>query len=123
MSEAKKFSTAAILSVTTGRLLCKFEQMHELSEWLLGHPIWTHEFADEQLHARLKKAVFDQYPTIATTVWIDGSDWKKWLAKQVKHLGASFTILKGKAERSEHPLESLERLAPGKPVIAIEVRK
>ena len=47
--ETKAFSTAALASITTGRLLCPFSDMHEAIEYLMGHPVWTHELASESL--------------------------------------------------------------------------
>jgi hypothetical protein len=46
----------AILSAYTGILLGDFSSMHEYAEEKLGHPIFTHQFADELLVEQLKEA-------------------------------------------------------------------
>lgn len=43
--ETRDFPSAVIASISTGVLLCKFNEMHQAAEYLMGHPIWTHHFA------------------------------------------------------------------------------
>lgn len=38
MSETRDFPTAVIASISSGTLLCKFGDMHEAAEYLMGHP-------------------------------------------------------------------------------------
>lgn len=45
MTEKEKI----IVSAYTGYLLCDFSAVHKYVEEKLGRPIWTHEFADEEL--------------------------------------------------------------------------
>ena len=49
MSEARDFPTAVIASISSGVLLCNFSEMHEAAEYLMGHQIWTHHFANKEL--------------------------------------------------------------------------
>lgn len=44
MTETRDFPTAVIASLSSGVLLCEFTDMHEAAEYLMGHPIWTHQF-------------------------------------------------------------------------------
>lgn len=48
---------AAIIGVFTGICCGNFSDIHELSEKLLGRPIWTHEFAMPGVWEELKEKV------------------------------------------------------------------
>lgn len=41
-------------TLATGRLFCDIAAFHAYAERLLGRPIWTHEFADEDLWRELR---------------------------------------------------------------------
>jgi hypothetical protein len=52
---------AAIISAYTGMLAGPFEDMHGYAEKVLGHPVWTHQFADKELNDRLVAAAKDDF--------------------------------------------------------------
>lgn len=79
MAETREFPTAAIASICTGILLCEFNKMHEAAEYLVGHPIWTHHFADKALQAQMQAAILEQCPGIPTK--IEGCTRDNYLAK------------------------------------------
>jgi hypothetical protein len=62
MTETRDFPTAVTASLSTGILLYKFGDMHEAAEYLMGHPIWTHHFADKMLTSEMKRAIAEQCP-------------------------------------------------------------
>lgn len=121
--ETKKFSVAAAFSITTGKLLCDFGDMHELAEWIAGHPIWTHEFASKELSTKLSDAILEQHPELddcypATNV--NGDNYLDWLSVEVARLGTTqLEFTKGDSERTEGPVESMQRMYPGKKVIVV----
>ncbi len=119
----KTFPLSAILSLTTGRLLCKFSDMHELAEWIAGHPIWTHEFADVQLAERFKSLVFSQHPDLESidASEVNSENYEPWLAAAIAQYGDCRVIEQGAQERTESPLESAARMMPGKPIIAVKI--
>jgi hypothetical protein len=121
-TEYKSFPIAAILSLTTGKLLCQFSDMHELAEWIAGHPIWTHEFADKLRWNSLKDAVLSQHPDLssADASKVGASNWQEFVASSIAKYGDSRVITKGGQQRTETPLQSLERIAPGKPVVVVK---
>lgn len=45
-----------IYTLATGRLFCPIADFHAFAERLAGHPIWTHEFADEATWSELREA-------------------------------------------------------------------
>lgn len=97
MTETREFPTAAIASLSSGTLLCDFSKMHEAAEFLMGHPIWTHQFASKELWNEMKATVAEQCPGMPMSE-IDGVTKENYLAK-VKELEAEFgptvTIRKG----------------------------
>lgn len=111
----KEFPTEAVLSLTTDRLLCDFGVMHELAEWVLGHPVWTHEFADKGLWERMKAKLFEQHPSLADfdvsrlTEW----NWSIYVEKARKQFGPRLAVTQGDAGRTESPVDSAVRLMGG----------
>ena len=45
----------AIVSAYTGILCGDFNEFHKYIEELLGRPVWTHELANKDLWAKIKK--------------------------------------------------------------------
>lgn len=96
MSETRAFPTAVIASITTGILLCKFSDMHEAAEYLMGHPIWTHHFADKKLKKSMCDKVLEQCPSMPVT--LNGVNEENYLdkAKEIEMIvGKTVSILKG----------------------------
>lgn len=118
----KSFPMWAILSLTTGCLLGgSFGDVHELAEHLAGHPIWTHEFADKAMWTKLCDLLFAQHPdlreTLTPSVKITRDNWEQQRDLLVAKYGTERMITKGSSERTESPIESMQRIAPGKPVV------
>jgi len=85
----KEFSLAAALSIVTGRIICDdFGQMHELAEWIMGHPIWTHEFAHKPLCEKMKNEVIRQFPELRNcSENLTGDNWHEWYIIERKRIG------------------------------------
>jgi hypothetical protein len=112
--KSREFPTDVLLSITTGRMLCKFDDMHEACEFIAGYPIWTHEFADKALVQWLRDAVLAQHPDLAIDAGsVTPDNWKQFLDEQLAKLGASRTVLSGIGQRTESPIQSAERLMNG----------
>lgn len=118
----KQFKLGVVLSLTTGKLLCEFSELHEAAEYVLGHPVWTHEFADEQTVERIRNAVVTQHPGLADVdaKGVTKENWKEFLAAKEALYGEQITLQEGTQVREESPLESLERMVPGKPVLVLK---
>lgn len=65
-TETRDFPVAVIASLSSGVLLCDFGKMHEAAEFLMGHPIWTHHFADKGLLDEMQKTIAAQCPGMPT---------------------------------------------------------
>jgi hypothetical protein len=46
---------AAIVGAYTGKLAGPFSDLHEYVERVLGRPVYTHEFADEELYKEIRE--------------------------------------------------------------------
>lgn len=95
-TEAKDFPTAVIASISTGVLLCKFDEMHEAAEYLMGHPIWTHHFASKELWQEMQKTILEQCPGMPVDApGITADNWPAFKAKLEADLGEIVKIRKG----------------------------
>jgi len=96
MSETRDFPTAVVASISTGVLLCKFSDMHEAAEYLMGHSIWTHQFGSKEFHDEMRRAVLEQCPGMPIDApGITKDNWPEFKAKLEGELGAVVKIRKG----------------------------
>lgn len=79
---SKKFDIGAVLSVTTGKLLCPFDELHEALDGLTGESLFTHQLPRAAESARAY--VFSIHPELKSieVPEIDGTSEER--AKQVK---------------------------------------
>ncbi len=94
MSQIRDFPTAIIASISTGILMCDFGDMQEAAEFLMGHPIWTHHFADKTLCAEMQRTIAEQCPGMPTELK-GGPTWPEQLAKVEAEIGKTVRIRKG----------------------------
>jgi hypothetical protein len=96
MSESREFSTASILSLATGISFCNFGEIHEATEYLMGHPVWTHHFASKELWDNMRQAVIDQYPMMPTEIkGVTKNNYLEKLAEIEAKIGKTIIIRKG----------------------------
>ena len=108
MTETRDFPTAVIASLSTGVLLCKFGDMHEAAEYLMGHPIWTHHFADKTLTGEMKRAIAEQCPGMP--VKIEGVTKENYLLKVAEleaEIGKTVKIRKGSGLTAMLPTDGI----------------
>ena len=111
--DTRDFPTAVIASISTGVLLCKFDEMHEAAEYLMGHPIWTHHFASRDLWSKMQRAVVEQCPGIPTKITgVDEENYPEKLAEIEAEIGAVVKIRKGGGATAMHPLDGIRLSAP-----------
>jgi hypothetical protein len=98
MTETREFPTAVVASLSTGIMLCDggFSKMHEAAEFLMGHPIWTHHFASEELWSDLRRMLLEQCPGLPTEDHgITKENYKEKLAALEAEIGPTVRIRKG----------------------------
>lgn len=121
-SETREFPTAVLLSLVTGKLLCDFGYMHEAAEFVVGHPVWTHEFADRNLCDHIRDTITEQHPDLAVDASpVTKDNYKEWLAGQIERLGATRTMCIGSEVRHIDPVETLLELRPDAKAIQVSM--
>ena len=126
MDNIKTFPAAVLLSLTSARGLGPtFSAIHEAAEHVMGHPIWTHEFADAGLWDRMRKATMRAAPSLVP----DGVDLADTVtpenvvdvaAEIARRYPNPIAVRRGGEARDETPMESLSRIAPGSAVILVD---
>lgn len=120
------FSLGAILSVTTGVLLCDFAEVHELLDHMTGDTLFTHQLprASRECEDHLR-AQFPQLADIEVPVNLPRPElYLQWVESLHDLHGARHEVAPlppGDHTRID-PLTEMALHHPGKPVIAVEVR-
>jgi hypothetical protein len=100
-NEIKALTTGSVLTITTGIVMVeKFAGVGEAFEWIMGHPVWTHEMPSLGDEARNRiVAQFPDIPTFATSL-----DWRTVLADAVARYGETIDVRRGDARRTADPV-------------------
>lgn len=116
----RAFQTDILLSITTGRLLCEFSDMHQCAEYLAGEPVWTHQFAYKAFNDELAKAVLSQHPDLADVdpETITTENWEARRAEFIRRFGPTrkLTPIRGGAKTTKAAMVEPLR---GKKVIVV----
>lgn len=105
-TETRDFPTAVIASISSGVLLCDFGEMHEAAEYLMGHPIWTHHFADKTMTGEMKRIIAEQCPGMPTELE-GGPTWRDQLAALEAEIGKTVRIRKGSGLTAMLPTDGI----------------
>lgn len=121
--ETKEFSAEAAVSLVHHRLLCGFDQVQELGEFFVGHPVWTHEFAHKPTVERMRNAVLAQHPELSN--WDDSecdeTNWERYATDARNRFGDKLTFTKGDGGRTMSPMDTVKLVAPHAEVIGVEL--
>jgi hypothetical protein len=111
MTELREFPTRVIASISTGILLCDFSKMHEAAEFLMGHPIWTHHFANDQMWQDMRRTIAEQCPGMPMKAdgveVVNHDNWQEFVAKLEADLGPVVTIRRGAGVTAMHPMDGI----------------
>lgn len=108
MSETREFLTEVVASLSSGVLLCDFSAMHECAEFLMGHPIWTHHFANKELWQAMQRAILAQCPSMPTEMeGVNKDNCRERVAELIGKLGASQCLRKGDGSTAMSPLDGI----------------
>jgi hypothetical protein len=107
-TKTRDFSTAAIASLSTGILLCKMGDVHEAAEYLMGHPIWTHQFADKKIWSEMQKKIAEQCPGMPTEIdGVNNDNYLEKLAEIEGLIGNMVRIRKGNGLTAALPTDGI----------------
>jgi hypothetical protein len=118
----KTLKVSALLCLSTGKSFGPFDEMHEAAEWVMGGPIWTHEFASPELWKTMRENVLAQFPGMFSDGdAINEDNAPGILREQITMFGETLEVEQGTAERTKSPMETLQEVAGDKPVIMIQI--
>ena len=116
----KAIDVATLVSITSGVLLVQpFSKVHEACEWILGHPVWTHELGSEKTVNRIKAAVLAQHPDLPSEVKADRNDWDRVADGLRDWYGATRDVAQGTNEREADPLTTLREMVPDASIVVV----
>ena len=109
------FNTLVVATAATGVGLgqCSYSDVMRVGEFVLGHPVWTHELADKGTTSRIEAAIRAQLPNLPSRE-LAHEDWQKAATAATEAYGETVTLTEGTGERTENPVDSLARLT-GRP--------
>lgn len=111
MTETREFPTEVVATIATGFMLCDFSAMHEAAEFLMGHPIWTHHFADSELLTSMRAAIAEQCPGMPTREWAEASfnkeNWQQKRDEIIREIGPVVRIRRGSGLTAMHPADGI----------------
>lgn len=105
----KTFPALVLAGITTGVMLAEgmFPQIHEAAEHILGHPVWTHEFAEKAVWVKLRDAIREHHPSLP---FGKPDDWKATRDDVLVRFPEPLAMPRGMTERQEDPISSAERI-------------
>lgn len=107
----KMIRTTTLIALVSGKSLAPFNEIHEAAEWVMGHSVWTHEFADKELWQRMRGVVLAKYPQLSVSVeHINSENYRDEIPKIEAMFPPTFAIEQGVQGRTEDPIDSLERI-------------
>ncbi len=110
MSEQNKnFSTLAVAGIITGYTWDDhgFGPIHEAAEWVMGHALWTHEFALKTVWEALRVRVLAQHPDLVEMDTYNVKEISTEAPCMCKRWPDGIVLQRGCEVRTSSPLETL----------------
>ena len=103
----KVLTVASLATITTGiSMVERFEGVPEAFEWVLGHPVWTHEMP--RMMEPAKKLILAQFPEMPSQA--TGENWRQIRDAAIARYGESVEVRRGGEQRSADLLSSLSEM-------------
>lgn len=104
MTETKALSTLAVATLTTGIAMVEgFAGVSEAAEWIVGHPVWTHELG--KAADRAIELIPQQYPEFPTEI---AGTWQETREAVLARYGETIEVQRGTDRREAHPMDTLQ---------------
>lgn len=115
----QRFHLSAVLSMTTGRLLCQMDDLYRIAAHLAGEPVWTHQLG--RVITESRPHLLSQFPHLAAVTGEDVTPdtVAAWLYDRVGEHGEWFDVtpMPADAHESIDPLSELaEKVHPDRVV-------
>jgi len=105
--KTERFHLGAVLSMTTGKLLCQMEDIYKLVAHLAGEPVWTNQLP--RVGREAKPHLLAQFPALAAVTGeeVTPENFAAWLYERVAEHGEFLDV----APMPEHAHESIDPLS------------
>lgn len=112
--ETKMISPVALAGITTAVLLEQdgFSKIHEAFEWIMGHPVWTHEMPGAWSRARA--LVLDQFPEMPGEGDVEARGFAAVADEVRQRYGNAVEVRQGTDKRTANPVETAEAVMSSK---------
>lgn len=113
----KEFPSTALATLSSGTvLITPFSKVHEAAEWIMGHPIWTHQFPS--LRAEIENAVLRQFPGMPTEIeGCNRDNWREHADRIETQFGKTVSVKRGDGLTAQLPSDGIPE---GKQVIVVK---
>lgn len=103
----ERFHLGAVLSMTTGKLLCKMDDIYRIAQHLAGEPVWTNQLG--RVMDESKPHLLAQFPALASVTGeeVNGDNFATWLLDRVAEHGEFLDV----APMPEHAHESIDPIS------------
>ena len=120
---SREFSTLAVLSVVSERLLCPFADVHEVLDYMSGMPLMTHQLV--RVQDAVRALVVEQAAPFVGDLRVPDEEppegWRAFASAAVEQVGETIPLTpapEGTVEVRDPIAELIEKLG-GKPVILV----
>jgi len=118
----RQFSLGAVLTVTTGRLLCDIGDLYKILDYMTGDTLFTHQLP--RASEECQEPLLEQHPHLRGVEVPRLEGWEAyaaWLKGQAAVLGDPLEVQPLAAVDHTHidPLVELKQMAGDKPIIVI----
>lgn len=105
-----------ILSVTTGTLFAKIENIYKILKYMTGEDIYTHQIP--RVCSEMSVVIFEQYPQLrdVDTSNVNQGNWKEFLDEMIGKYGKELPIVPSGifSHKKIDPQEELEQMMKGR---------
>ena len=122
----KEFPTATVLTIVTGRLLCKMDAVYEILNWMTGENLFTHQLP--RVGEEAKPVILAMHPHLKSAVdeadQVTGENYRAWLTTWEERFGPSIAVPKLNIAQHERidPLSELAEKIPPERIIGVTVK-
>lgn len=118
--KSRMFPLGVLLSISSGRLLCSFSDMHECVEFLVGEPVFTHQFAFKPFADEIAASILEQHPALRAfdASAVTRENWRSCLADAERKFGKTLAV---HPQRAKHIGASFTEPLRGKKVLVVDV--
>lgn len=92
--DEKEFDLGTVLTITTGLLLTKIENVYKILDWMTGESLFTHQLP--RVGRECEPEILSQFPELKNidVSNVNKENWKEFLENQKLLFGNSFYVKK-----------------------------